>query len=171
MCYHFAIIHLFHPFLDLQLLGSELSPARICHEAADAIQGLLKSYDQLYSLTKARVFVPLLALASAIVHLEKRIINAPAHGSDSDTKMVTVGGVGQHALDALDQDVTDLREMSGWHHSAVQAVGFIKKLAKARKIEIKAQDNIIPPKVYDRLARPYMHRISLDGGGANVTAI
>lgn len=167
MCYHFAVIHLFHPFLDLQLIGSKLSPARICHQAADAIQGLLKSYSELHSLKRAPVIVPFLALASAISHLEKRLIDAPARGSDFDTGMVTGSGIGQHALDALDQDITNLKEMSGWHYSAVQAVGFIKKLDKARMIEIKGQDDNISAKDYGPLARSYMARIILDARGAN----
>jgi hypothetical protein len=162
MCYHFAIIHLFHPFLDLQLVGAKLSPARICHQAADAIQGLLKSYSQLHTLDRAPVFVPFIAMASAISHLEKRIIAAPALGSDSDTDMVTVSGVSHHVLDELGQDISDLRVMSRWHYSAVQAVGFLRTLAKERKIEVSIEEDIISIKDYDRLARPYLHRISLE---------
>jgi hypothetical protein len=37
----------------------------------------------------------------------------------------------------------------------VQAVGFLRTLAKERKIEVSIED-------YDRLARPYLHRISLE---------
>jgi hypothetical protein len=162
MCYHFAIIHLFHPFLDLQLVGAKLSPARICHQAADAIQGLLKSYSQLHTLDRVPVFVPFLAMASAISHLENRILAAPALGSDSDTDMVTVNGVSHHVLDELGQDISDLRVMSGWHYSGVQAVGFLRAFAKERKIEVGIDEDIISMKDYDRLARPYLHRISLE---------
>ncbi|KAL2211360.1 hypothetical protein CC79DRAFT_198480 [Sarocladium strictum] len=169
MCFHFAIIHLFHPFLDLDLVGAKLSPARICHQAADAIQWLLKSYSEIHTLKRAPVFVPFLALASAISHLEKRIIDDRAYGSDTDDGMdvVKVSGVGSHTLDALDQDINGLRIMSGWHYSASQAISFLKNLAEERKFDINIQEGVIPAKDFDRLAKPYMHRISLAGVGAN----
>lgn len=159
MCYHFAIIHLFHPFLDMQLVGAKLSPTSICHQAANAIQGLLKSYSQLHTLDRAPVFVPFLAMASAVSHLEKPLIPAPALGSNSDTDMVTVNDVSHHALEKFDQDISFLSVLSGWHYSAVQAMGFLRTFAKKRKLEVDISEDIISSKDYDRLARPYLHRI------------
>ncbi|KAH8175727.1 fungal specific transcription factor domain-containing protein [Sarocladium implicatum] len=168
MCYHFAIIQLFHPFLDLQLIGARLSPASICHQAADAIQGLLKSYSQIHTLNRTPVFIPFVAMASAISHLEKRIIAEPATEAYWDTNRGTLGGLSYHALGELDQDISDLRVMSGRHYSAVQAVGFLRSLARERKIELSSEEHSISTKDYDRLARPYLRRISIESGESNV---
>lgn len=162
MFYHFAIIHLFHPFLDVQLVGAKLSPARICYQAADAIQGLLKSYSQLHTLNKTPVFVPFLAVASAVSHLDKRIIAAPVIGSTSDTDIVTVNGMGHHVLEDFRQDILYLRVLSGWHYSAVQAIGFLRTLAKKHKIEVGVSEDSISSEDYDRLVRPYLHRITFE---------
>jgi hypothetical protein len=164
MCYHFAIIHLFNPFLDLQLVGTKLSPVHICHQAADAIQSLLKSYSQLHTLDRTPVLVPIFTMASAISHLEKRIIALPAPGpdSDTDTDMVAVSGVSHYVQDELSRDISDLRVMSGCHYSAAQAVGFLRAHAKERKIEVDIDEAMISIEDYNRLARPYLKRISLE---------
>lgn len=72
MCYHFAIIHLFRPFFNLGIVGSNLSPESICHQAAHAMQGLLKSYSGLYTLHRTPSLLSYLVLASAIAHLDLR---------------------------------------------------------------------------------------------------
>ncbi|ORY55713.1 fungal-specific transcription factor domain-containing protein [Pseudomassariella vexata] len=69
MYYHFAILLLFRPFIKLRIVGSSIIPRDVCLQAADAMQGLLRSYSQLYTLRRTPSFVPYFVLTSAIMHL------------------------------------------------------------------------------------------------------
>ncbi|KAI1827620.1 hypothetical protein F4861DRAFT_327664 [Xylaria intraflava] len=69
MYYHFAILLLFRPLIKLRIIGSAILPRDVCSQAADAIQGLLRSYSQLYTLRRTPCFVPYFLLTSAIMHL------------------------------------------------------------------------------------------------------
>ncbi|GAW26054.1 putative nitrate assimilation regulatory protein nirA [Rosellinia necatrix] len=69
MYYHFAILLLFRPLIKLRIIGSAILPRDVCSQAADAIQGLLRSYSQLYTLRRTPSFVPYFLLASSIMHL------------------------------------------------------------------------------------------------------
>jgi hypothetical protein len=69
MCYYFATILLFGPFIRLRFLTSTILPLEVCVQAADAITSLLGSYRQLYSLRRTPCFAPIIGLASNTVHL------------------------------------------------------------------------------------------------------
>lgn len=69
MYYHFAILLLFRPLIKLRIIGSSILPRDVCSQAADAIQGLLRSYSQLYTLRRTPSFVPYFVLTSSIMHL------------------------------------------------------------------------------------------------------
>ncbi|KAI0172933.1 fungal-specific transcription factor domain-containing protein [Hypoxylon sp. FL1284] len=69
MYYHFAILLLFRPLIKLRIIGSGILPRDVCSQAADAIQGLLYSYSQLYTLRRTPSFVPYFLLTSSIMHL------------------------------------------------------------------------------------------------------
>lgn len=69
MYYHFAILLLFRPLIKLRIIGSSVLPRDVCTQAADAIQGLLRSYAQLYTLKRTPSFVPYFVLTSTIMHL------------------------------------------------------------------------------------------------------
>jgi hypothetical protein len=69
MYYHFAILLLFRPLIKLRIVGSSILPRDVCSQAADAIQGLLRSYSQLYTLRRTPSFVPYFLLTSSIMHL------------------------------------------------------------------------------------------------------
>ncbi|KAF3055094.1 Nitrogen assimilation transcription factor nit-4 [Daldinia childiae] len=69
MYYHFAILLLFRPLIKLRIIGSGILPRDVCAQAADAIQGLLRSYSQLYTLRRTPSFVPYFVLTSSIMHL------------------------------------------------------------------------------------------------------
>ncbi|KAH7018227.1 fungal-specific transcription factor domain-containing protein [Microdochium trichocladiopsis] len=69
MYYHFAILLLFRPLIKLRIIGSSILPRDVCSQAADAIQGLLRSYAQLYTLRRTPSFVPYFLLTSSIMHL------------------------------------------------------------------------------------------------------
>ncbi|KAI1850945.1 hypothetical protein JX265_007270 [Neoarthrinium moseri] len=80
MYYHFAILLLFRPLIKLRIIGSSILPRDVCIQAADAIQGLLKSYSQLYTLRRTPSFVPYFVLTSAIMHLAVGTSNASTQG-------------------------------------------------------------------------------------------
>lgn len=54
--YHFAILTLLWPLLAMEQVGPQLSPRHICYEAADAIQQLVKTFSQLYTLRRIPAF-------------------------------------------------------------------------------------------------------------------
>ncbi|EXM13689.1 hypothetical protein FOTG_17868 [Fusarium oxysporum f. sp. vasinfectum 25433] len=82
MYYHFAILQLFRPFIKLRIIWSQVFPRNVCLRAASAIQGLLKSYSQLYTLKRAPSFMPYFALTSTIMDLT--IMAAAAQTNDLD---------------------------------------------------------------------------------------
>ncbi len=69
MYYHFSILLLFRPLIKLRIIGSSITPKDVCLQAADAIQGLLRSYSQLYTLQRTPSFVPYFVLTASIMHL------------------------------------------------------------------------------------------------------
>ncbi|KAH8648570.1 fungal-specific transcription factor domain-containing protein [Xylariales sp. PMI_506] len=87
MYYHFAILLLFRPLIKLRIIGSSLLPRDVCAQAADAIQGLLRSYSQLYTLRRTPSFVPYFVLTSAIMHLAVGALKTP--GQDTSPSTVT----------------------------------------------------------------------------------
>ncbi|KAI1474731.1 nitrogen assimilation transcription factor nirA [Daldinia eschscholtzii] len=91
MYYHFAILLLFRPLIKLRIIGSGILPRDVCAQAADAIQGLLRSYSQLYTLRRTPSFVPYFVLTSSIMHLavgadtSKAPSTSPVEDSNSST--------------------------------------------------------------------------------------
>lgn len=69
MYYHFAVILLFRPFLNLTLQGSSISPPQVCLQAAKSVTGLIKTYRQLYTLRRTPSFVPIMILTSNLALL------------------------------------------------------------------------------------------------------
>ncbi|KAK9425699.1 putative Zn(2)-C6 fungal-type domain-containing protein [Seiridium unicorne] len=108
MYYHFAILLLFRPLIKLRIIGSSVTPRDVCAQAADAIQGLSRSYSQLYTLRRTPSFVPYFVLTSSIMHLAVGVPtsatqdNTPGSGPTESTSR-TEGGI-------LDQ--ADLRPSS-----------------------------------------------------------
>lgn len=153
MYYHFAILLLFRPLIKLRIIGSSISPRDVCTQAADAIQGLLRSYSQLYTLRRTPSFVPYFVLTSSIMHLA---IAASREAQPSEDQTVgKAGGPTAHtALDhqdgtdgaavradprvvaSINQGIADLTEMAPCHHFAEQALNILRYLAKKWKIKI-----------------------------------
>jgi hypothetical protein len=66
--YNFAVLLLFGPFITLRVLDSKLIPRELCVQAARTITSLLHSYGELYSLRRTTCFMPILTVASNIMH-------------------------------------------------------------------------------------------------------
>lgn len=156
MYYHFAILLLFRPLIKLRILGSKVSPRDVCCQAADAIQGLLRSYSQLYTLRRTPSFVPYFVLTSAIMHLAIGAVSEqdPDSKSPSD-KMETAAKLDPRVSAALKQGISDLTEMAPCHHFAEQALNILRYLSKKWNIDADIDDGESPPDDYDRLVKPY----------------
>lgn len=152
MYYHFAVLLIFRPLIKLRLKGSSMLPRDVCSAAADAIQGLSKSYSQLYTLQRTPSFVPYFVLTSAIMHLAIAASGSPSQSGDqseatggASTQQQPAGhppsGVSQpqldkHVVQSINQGIADLTEMAPCHHFAEQALNILRYLARKWNIEI-----------------------------------
>jgi hypothetical protein len=170
MYYHFAILLLFRPLIKLRILGSSVSPRDVCSQAADAIQGLLRSYAQLYTLRRTPSFVPYFVLTSSIMHLAIGASTAPVEpvrpGSPSRVHPAAPPAAPTGSLkldpkvaDAINQGIADLTEMAPCHGFAEQALNILRYLAKKWHIDVdmggkKGLEDL------DRFVRPYMNNLN-----------
>ncbi|EGX89057.1 C6 transcription factor (NirA), putative [Cordyceps militaris CM01] len=173
MYYHFAILLLFRPLIKLRIIGSKVSPRDVCSQAADAIQNLLKSYSQLYTLRRTPSFVPYFVLTSTIMHLA---IGATKLSSDSSGSVPTdTDAMGKSAKmnprvsDSLAQGIADLAEMAPCHHFAEQALNILRYLANKWNIKVEfGGNNKAGTEDYEKLLKPYTS--SLNFFAPNFTA-
>lgn len=166
MYYHFAILLLFRPLIKLRIIGSAILPRDVCSQAADAIQGLLRSYSQLYTLRRTPSFVPYFLLTSSIMHLAigATVIESSSHDAQSSTSTtrphegssqaasspLAGEGADQHSSPssstttkfslkvaaAIKQGVADLAEMAPCHQFAEQALNILRFLGKRWGIDV-----------------------------------
>ncbi|KAH7146684.1 fungal-specific transcription factor domain-containing protein [Dactylonectria estremocensis] len=152
MYYHFAILLLFRPLIKLRIIGSKVSPRDVCSQTADAIQGLLKSYSQLYTLRRTPSFVPHFVLTSAIMHLA---IGATKIQSVSDISMPNqveaAVKIDSHVKDAIRQGIDDLTEMAPCHRFAEKTLNILRHLAQKWDIEVGIHSSTLTSEEYDRL--------------------
>ncbi|KHN94392.1 uncharacterized protein MAM_07708 [Metarhizium album ARSEF 1941] len=157
MYYHFAILLIFRPLIKLRIIGSKILPKDVCSQAADAIQGLLTSYSQLYTLRRTPSFVPYFVLTASIMHLAIGASGAldvnPGKVTPEDIKKAVK--VDSRVSEALKKGIADLTEMAPCHHFAEQALNILRYLAKKWNIEVDFDNNNLTPEDYDRLVRPY----------------
>ncbi|KAM3505124.1 hypothetical protein MY11210_008087 [Beauveria gryllotalpidicola] len=171
MYYHFAILLLFRPLIKLRIIGSKVSPRDVCSQAADAIQSLLKSYSQLYTLRRTPSFVPYFVLTSTIMHLAigATKVSSDLSGSADVDAMGESAKIDPHASDSLAQGIADLAEMAPCHHFAEQALNILRFLAKKWNIEVEFGSSNKPvPDDYEKLLKPYTS--SLNFFAPNFTA-
>lgn len=139
MYYHFAILLLFRPFIKLRIKDSSALPRDICLQAADAIQGLSRSYSKLYTLRRTPSFMPYFVLTSAIMHLTigaeapkpSQSLPAPDPPQRLDLDLAR----------AISRGVADLAEMAPCHHFAEQALNILLHLAKRWHLEIRVRES------------------------------
>ncbi|KAM3549129.1 hypothetical protein MY1884_008879 [Beauveria asiatica] len=171
MYYHFAILLLFRPLIKLRIIGSKVYPRDVCSQAADAIQSLLKSYSQLYTLRRTPTFVPYFVLTSTIMHLAigATKVSSDLSGSADIDAMGESAKIDPHASDSLAQGIADLAEMAPCHHFAEQALNILRFLAKKWNIEVEFGSSNKPvPDDYEKLLKPYTS--SLNFFAPNFTA-
>ncbi|CCF36379.1 fungal specific transcription factor [Colletotrichum higginsianum] len=160
MYYHFAILLLFRPLIKLRIIGSKLLPRDVCGQAADAIQGLLRSYSQLYTLRRTPSFVPYFVLTSSIMHLAIGAACAPQQKGFEATAQSNVDPPAQppyppRVVEAIKQGIRDLEEMAPCHHFAEQALNILRYLAKKWNIDVDMGEMVRSDAEYAHLVRPY----------------
>ncbi|KAJ0161610.1 Nitrogen assimilation transcription factor nit-4 [Colletotrichum tanaceti] len=160
MYYHFAILLLFRPLIKLRIIGSKLLPRDVCGQAADAIQGLLRSYSQLYTLRRTPSFVPYFVLTSSIMHLAIGAACAPQQKGFEATAQANVDPPAQppyppRVVEAIKQGIRDLEEMAPCHHFAEQALNILRYLAKKWNIDVDMGETVRSNAEYAHLVRPY----------------
>ncbi|KAI8950097.1 hypothetical protein F4801DRAFT_361867 [Xylaria longipes] len=165
MYYHFAILLLFRPLIKLRIIGSAILPRDVCSQAADAIQGLLRSYSQLYTLRRTPSFVPYFLLTSSIMHLAvgASVVESASPAAQSSTSTARPHGSSSHAASspmtssgadpasplnptttklspkvaaAIKQGIADLAEMAPCHQFAEQALNILRFLGKKWNIDV-----------------------------------
>jgi hypothetical protein len=154
--YHFAILLLFRPLIKLRIIGSKVLPKDVCSQAADAIQGLLRSYSKLYTLRRTPSFVPYFVLTSAIMHLAIGAANITSSSNASTSeKMETAAKIDPHVAESISQGIKDLTEMAPCHQFAEQALNILRYLAQKWNIEVDIKNEKLTPEEYDRLVKPH----------------
>lgn len=117
-------------------------------QAADAIQGLLRSYSQLYTLRRTPSFVPYFVLTSSIMHLAIAASKAAPPSTDggpgievaherleaADSAIIRAD---PRVVSSINQGISDLTEMAPCHHFAEQALNILRYLAKKWNIRIE----------------------------------
>ena len=69
MYYHTVVLHLFRPFLKVDLLDSSVSPRDICTQSAESVSSLVARYRNYYGLRRVCVILAHIILSSCTVHL------------------------------------------------------------------------------------------------------
>ena len=118
MYYHTVVLHLFRPFLKLNLTNSNVSPREICMESADSAAGLVAAYRRLYGLRRVPVLLTHVILTSSIIHL--------LHLPNTSAAL------------HLAQSITSLRETTLNHVFSIRSFRIIMALAKQWKIQLPA---------------------------------
>ena len=162
MYYHFGILLLFRPLIKLRIIGSKVTPKDVCCQAADAIQGLSRSYSQLYTLRRTPSFVPYFVLTSAIMHLAIGAVSTSDNPSKVTSEaMEKAAKLDPRVSESLSQGIADLAEMAPCHHFAEQALNILRYLAKKWNIDVDINNDSAPPADdFDTFVKPYTNSLN-----------
>ena len=119
MYYHTVVLHLFRPFLKLDLTSSSVSPREICTQSANQISALASTYRNIYSFRRVSILVTHILLSSSTIHL----LNLPDE---------TAGTF-------LSQGIQDLHEISTNHPFSNRCLRVVLALAQKWGIELPQQ--------------------------------
>ena len=116
MYYHTVQLHLFRPFLKVDLTESSICPRGICISSAESISLLASEYRRLYGFRRVCLLVPHMILSASIIH----ILDLPKPSAS------------QHLV----QGMEDLHEMSTNHAFANRCLRIIIGLGDKWGIQI-----------------------------------
>ncbi|OAQ59285.1 fungal specific transcription factor domain-containing protein [Purpureocillium lilacinum] len=132
--YHFAMLLLFRPLISYRIIGSGVAPQDVCSQAADAIQALLASYAQLYTLKRTASFVPYFVLTATVMKLD---IGTAAMRTATPGEAAEIHN---EVVETLERAIIHLQEMVACHRFAAQALSIVLYLAKEGNIAFKSDD-------------------------------
>lgn len=123
----------------------------MCLQAANTIQGLLRSYSQLYTLRRTPSFIPYFALMSTTTHLaigalslvmpQASVPNEPSQGGQQELQQVLASGkIDLHVTQAIRQGIADLTEMAPCHQFAEQALNILLHLSKQWNVDLEVRN-------------------------------
>ncbi|KAL9127410.1 MAG: hypothetical protein Q9217_003706 [Psora testacea] len=118
MYYHTVILHLFRPFLKVDLTNSKISPREVCTSCANTVSTLLSTYRQHYGFRRSTVLVSHIILSSIIIDL----LNLPD----------------PTAARNLELGMTSLRESSLNHAFTFRCLQIVLALSKQWNIQLPA---------------------------------
>lgn len=167
MFYHFAVILLFRPFLNLTFLGSSTSPQIVCIQAAESIASLVQSYRQLYTLRRTPSFVPYMILTSDLAlmiangtrHHESRTIDANNYDVDwirTSEELAAPHPFARKAADILChfarlwQIPMPENLLHGYHQSQMAKDPDVSREALSPKTFFRPRANLAPPAAKSR---------------------
>ena len=138
MLYHNVVLHLFRPFLKVDLTESSVSPRQICTSSAENITSLAWQYRKIYGMRRICLIITHVLLSSSIIHL----INLPKPSACQD----------------LIQNMTAMREVSQHYAFAVRTLSIIVALGKQWNISLPAEiSQPTTEKATDMVSRPSNH--------------
>ena len=121
MYYHTVVLHLFRPFLKVNLLYSSVSPREVCTQSAENISSLANLHRNLYSLRRACAIMAHCILSASTIHL----LNLPSLSASGH----------------LTSDLRHLREMSINHAFAGRCSRIVELLAQKWGIALPDETN------------------------------
>lgn len=153
MYYQFIIMQLFRPLVGLRIIGSQVSPRDICLEATRAIQNLLTSYSQLYTLKRVPYFMPYFVLTSSITQFTIIAATVQASGLNMTTD--------SHVSELLKQGIDSLAEMTPCHRITKHTSRIICFLPKKWNINVGVDTDVaLSPEEYESVFKPFAGRFN-----------
>lgn len=136
--YHIVVMHLFRPFLKVDLTNSKISPRDICTSCASNGASLIGTYRQIYGLRRIPLIATHILLSTSIIHL----LNLPNPSSAQDLAL----------------SITCLREISANHVFANRSLHIVIALSHKWNIHLPSEVAQIaydlPPEVPTSLPDP-----------------
>lgn len=130
--YQTVTLHLFRPFLKVDLMNSEISPRAIVDSCAEKVSAILDTYRSLYTLRRTSVLVPHIVVSACTIYLVK--LPSPSAGP------------------SLAQLLNDLKEMSVNHPLTIRMLRIVLSLGKKWQLDLplglqRAVDSFSPEAV------------------------
>ncbi|CAF9926531.1 MAG: hypothetical protein ALECFALPRED_003464 [Alectoria fallacina] len=136
--YHTVVLHLFRPFLKVDLKNSQVSPRDICTSCARKAASLFGTYRQIFGLRRVPLIATHILLSTSIIHL----LNLPNASSARDLAL----------------SITCLREISANHAFANRSLDIVMALSQQWNIhlpsEVAQMAYDLPPEVPMSLLDP-----------------
>ena len=136
--YHTVVLHLFRPFLKVDLTNSKVSPRDICTSCANNATSLVGTYRQIYGLRRVPIIATHILLSTSIIHL----LNLPNLSSAQNLAL----------------NITCLHGISANHAFAIRSADIIMALSRQWNIHLPSEVTQIaydlPPEVPASLQDP-----------------